>query len=103
MKKASLVFQYIAIVLNIVIFVVATVMLIKEPSKAGELGVPVVLTIWAIETVVSLVFSILCIITLHKDRKVIAFGVLSLIFGSFFGGLFYLIWKPVQKIENNEK
>lgn len=101
MKKASLVFQYIAIVLNIVIFVVATVMFVKEPSKAGDLPLPVLITVWTIETVVSLVFSVLCILTLHKDKKVIAFGVLSLIFGSFLGGLFYLIWKPVKAVENN--
>ena len=100
MKKASLVFQYIPIVLNIIVYIVAAVLLINNPEGAGEFSVPFLLTLWAIEIAVGIVFSVLCIVTLHKDKKVIAFGVLSLIFSGFLGVLFYLLWKPVKAVEN---
>ncbi len=87
MKGCAIAFNILGMVVTI-ISSISNISLATANGMAGLVGTYVFLIIACIVT------GTLALVTLGKNKKSIAIGVLALLFNGLIGGILYLCWKP---------
>ena len=63
----------------------------------GNADTMVVGIICFVMTILPLLFGLLTLVNILRNKKSIFLGILTMLFAYFLGGLFYLIWTPSKK------